>query len=490
MLKNFVKTVSALIIVLLVSTTAFAESSTVNDYVGSGKPGANNAPRLSSTFYFPYSIAWDKDGGMIVVDTYNNLIRKVKDDMVSTIAGLSDKKDTTGLPLGGLVDDDAAKAMFNKPRYAVVDSKGNIFVSDTGNHAIRKISGGKVYTFAGSGKAGYADGTGIKAQLNSPCGIAIDKADNLYVADSLNHVIRKITPTGVVATFAGKQSTDGGFKDGAFSEALFTEPSGIAVDKSGALYVLDSGNQLVRKIDQGAVTTYAGTKGELIAGTAYAQGGFMDGAAAKFNFPKGIDIAEDGTLFIADTWNHAIRAIKPNKEVITIAGAGTPGKRDGTLLGAMFNSPTDVKYKSGNLYIADMWNNSIRMIPLQLGNLPSINDKSKLLEGIQFNPKSNAIQVWVDKKQTLFPDVQPYVANGKTFVPLRFICESWGAQVQWEAEKNQVVVTKGKVSKVFKLNGESIVLKGDRTMIHIRALAEGMGFYVQWVDEHSAVVIS
>lgn len=426
--------ITVALLLLLFSATALAAGISITDYAGSGETGYQDGAKLSAKFSQPYGIVLDKDGGLIVVDSYNNRIRKVKDDQVTTIAGFTDKTDTCGLPRGGFADGNALKAKFNKPRDAAIDSKGNIFITDTGNNAVRKIANGKVYTFAGTGKAGYKDGKGTVAQFNSP--------------------------------------------------------SDIAIDKKGVFYILDSGNQMIRKIDNYKVSTIAGMKADKIAGTNYMQGGFKDGADSRFNFPKGIDVTEDGTIFVPDTWNHRIRAIKPSGEVITVAGNGTPGRKDGTLAESMLNGPVDVLYNSGAIYISDTWNNCIRTMPVTIGNLIRIVDKNELIKGISFLPADDKIQVWVDKKNIAFPDVAPYLNSGKTVVPLRFICEAWGAQVDWNEASKQVEITKGGFHTNFSYDSKIVFNKDGRTMIQLRDLSESMGFYVVWVPEHRAVVIS
>jgi len=217
-------------------------------YAGTGKFDYKDGERQEASFRFPYGIAKDQEGNLIVADSYNNVIRKIKGNEVTTIAGFSKENDSLGFPLGGHVDGDVLKAQFNRPRDIAVDTDGNIFVVDTGNHVIRKIVKGKVQTFVGNGKPGYKDGESHVAQFNNPSGIAIDKSNNLFVTDTLNHVIRKITPQGEVTTYAGKREKTGGYKDSVNNFAKFNEPAGIAIDHQGVLYVLDSGNQLVRKV--------------------------------------------------------------------------------------------------------------------------------------------------------------------------------------------------------------------------------------------------
>ena len=346
--------------------TSIPVAASLTNFAGSGQNSFKDGSRDLSQFNFPYSIALDKDGGILVVDSYNNRIRKITGDKVITLAGSVDKNDIYGFPMAGFKDVDALSAKFNKPRDAVVDSKGNIFVTDTGNNAIRKISNNVVYTFAGNGEAGYVDGEGKKAKFNLPSGITIDKQDNLYVVDSLNNVIRKISPSGEVSTYAGTQLEIGGHKDGALGNAKFNEPSDLVIDKTGALYVTDSGNQVIRKIYNGEVITISGKVEGNVSGTDYVVGDFRDGSAveAKYNFPKGIAITDEGVLLIADTWNNKVRAIKPDGIVCTIAGGDISIDNNQQLDTLALSSPTSVLYSKGYIYICDSWNNSIRVMPL------------------------------------------------------------------------------------------------------------------------------
>jgi len=338
----------------------------LSNFAGSGQNILKDGSKSISGFNYPNSIVLDRNNEIIVVDSYNNCIRKISGDSVTKIAGSSDKKDSYGFPMGDYADGDAMNAKFNRPRDAAVDSKGNIFISDSENNVIRKISNNRVYTFAGTGEAGFSNGEGKTSKFNLPSGITIDKEDNLYVADSLNNVIRKITPNGVVSTFSGVQGESGGYKNGALSEAIFNEPSDIIIDNKGALYITDSGNQVIRKIYNGQVTTISGSVNDKIANTEYIEGGYADGTAseAKYNFPKGISITDEGVLLVADTWNNMIRAMKIDGTVSTIAGSEVIDDSDvnGNLV--QLNKPTDVLYSKGYIYICDSWNNSIRVMPL------------------------------------------------------------------------------------------------------------------------------
>jgi len=479
-------TVIAIITVLL-SGMVYAQEPIVSDFAGTGDMGLGDGPLLKATFSLPWGMAFDRDGSLLVVDSYNSRIRKISGNTVSTLAGFSDANDSYGFPMAGYVDGEALKARFNKPRDIVVDSAGNIYVSDTGNNAIRKISGGKVYTFAGNGTAGYKDGNRTEAQFNCPSGLAIDSSDNVYVADSLNNVIRKITPAGEVSTFAGRFSDVGGYKDGGLSEARFNEPSDIEINEKGELFILDSGNQLVRKISDGQVTTLYGSNTELLSGTSYYQGGFSDGFGrfAKFNFPKGMTLADNDILLIADTWNHRIRAVTSNGKVITIAGFGTAGKENGSPAEAKFNGPADVLYKDGFIYIADMWNNCIRKMPLNLASLKQSAD----LSGIGFDDPKPTPQLWYNKTRLEIPEDSIYFMENKIMVPVEEICKAMGFTAVFDENKNAVKISSGDTSIEFTVNGEHLVIRNGKVDIQLRHLVEAFGLNIEWIQKYRAAVI-
>ena len=216
-----------------------------------------------------------------------------------------------------------------------VDSADNLYVADRNNHTIRKItSGGVVSTLAGSaGATGSAAGTGSAARFNYPEGVAVDSASNLYVADSYNHTIRKITSDGVVSTLAGSAG-NAGSADGTGSAARFNGPSGVAVDSAGNLYVGDYGNHTIRKItSSGVVSTLAG-----LAGARGSADG--TGSAARFNSPNGVTLDSAGNVYVADNQNSTIRKITSGGVVTTLAGsAGASGSADGAGSAARFDAP-------------------------------------------------------------------------------------------------------------------------------------------------------
>lgn len=251
----------------------------------------------------------------------------------------------------GYADGAGSAAQFDNPAGVAVDAVGNIYVADTGNHKIRKVTpDGTVTTLAGS-EEGYADAIGIAAKFNSPMGMTADENGNLYVADFYNHRIRMVTMTGEVSTFAGSTS---GFADGVGAAAQFFSPAGVTLDRVGNVYVADYGNSKIRKITMsGEVTT--------IAGSSY---GYENGTAlmAKFKSPKGLAIDVHDNIYVADYFNFKIRKITPNGKVTTLAGS-VDGDENGTGTDAKFSLPFDVTTDAnGNVFMSDHIKHKIRKI--------------------------------------------------------------------------------------------------------------------------------
>src|SRR5437868_701494 len=318
---------------------------------------AGNAPGGDGTgsqagFNYPYATAVDSAGNVYVADTSNHTIRKITPaGTVTTLAGLAANS--------GSIDGTGPDARFTDPFGVAVDSTGNVYVADTDNSTIRKItSAGVVTTLAGTAEVeGGADGTGSAAQFNYPYGVAVDAGGNVFVADTQNDTIRKITPAGVVTTLAGAVGVTGN-ADGTGSAALFNAPSEIAVDSAGNLYVADTYNFTIRKITSaGVVTTLAGT-----AGTAGSADG--TGSAAQFYYPYGVAADGAGNVYVADTDSNTSRKVTSTGVVTTLAGtAGVPGSANGTGSAAGFNHPSGVAGdNAGNVYVADTDNNTIRKI--------------------------------------------------------------------------------------------------------------------------------
>lgn len=264
----------------------------------------------------------------------------------------------------GVVDGPAAVARLGSLAGVAVDAAGTVYVSD--GHAIRRISpGGAVTTVAGRvAELGDRDGSGAMARFNNPQGVAADAAGNVYVADRDNHTIRKISASGIVSTLAGSAGSAGA-RDGKGSRAQFFRPSGITVDDSGNVFVSDTRNFTIRKISPaGVVSTLAGRPDP----EGSHPDGIVDGlaGAARFSFPQGIAVDTVGNIYVADLFSHAIRKISLTGKVTTWAGQGAPpamGSADGVGRAARFAYPSGVAIdKEGNVYVADTHSFTIRKI--------------------------------------------------------------------------------------------------------------------------------
>jgi sugar lactone lactonase YvrE len=317
-----------------------------------GLPGVLDGPGQDARFNLPSGLAVDAAGGIYVSDTGNHTIRRISPSgNVSTIAGLA------GVP--GLIDGEAAAARFHTPTGLALAPDGSIVVADTGNHSIRRIDPeGKVTTLAGvSGLPGHADGLPETARFNSPSALAIDGNGAIYLTDTDNCLIRKISPQGDVTTHAG---TLLGYDhvDGIGTAAGFAYPTGIAVDAGGNVYVADAGSVTIRRIDASdlMVTTLAGELWEL---------GYIDGNPGRFANPSGMAIAGDGTLLVADSDNHALRSVTADGVVGTVAAspARQPGDVDGAGGNARFRSPFDLAADAtATVFVADTGNRTVRRI--------------------------------------------------------------------------------------------------------------------------------
>jgi sugar lactone lactonase YvrE len=318
---------------------------------GTGTFGSTDGPAATATFDNPTGVAVDAFGNIYVADQSNQKIRKINPaGQVSTMAGSSTR---------GFADGFGSNALFDFPTGVAVDGNGYIYVSDQSNNRIRKINpiNGFVSTLAGGPIAGFANGNGSDALFNFPAGLAVDAAGNIYVADRNNHMIRKISSLGVVSTLAG--SLTAGDNDGTGSAASFRRPSGVAVDGAGNVYVADFGNHKIRKITPGgAVSTLAGGP----------TAGSNDGPAdiATFESPAGVAVDAFSNVYVADMINHKIRKITPVGVVSTLAGIDLEGYVDGAGNVARFYRPFGLALDgSGNLYVADMFNSTIRKIIVQ-----------------------------------------------------------------------------------------------------------------------------
>jgi streptogramin lyase len=306
-----------------------AENAGTAATLAGGAYGYMDGAYASAQFRSPRGMAIDVTGQLFVADTGNRAVRRLAlDGTVSTLAGGPEQ------------------AQIQEPHGLAVNAAGQVFVSDTARHAIYRIApDGTVTLLAGGTQPGYADGTGAQAQFDDPRGLALDAAGNLFVADMNNHCIRKVTPTGEVTTFAG--SVTMGAADGTGPAATFTSPIALAFGAGGDLFVADIVTHSLRKITpSGVVTTFAG-------GASGDADGL--GTAARFAHPWAIASDARGTLYVVDGEQASrIRRIGTDAQVSTLAGGATPGYQNGAGAQARFFSAFALTASScGRLYLTD-----------------------------------------------------------------------------------------------------------------------------------------
>ena len=353
----------AIIAIALFAGSAQAQLFNMTTFAGSAAQGNVDGVTNASQFNNPGGVAMDSSGNIYVADTADDTIRKISaNGTVSTLAGAPG--------VAGSADGTGTNALFNGPVGIAVDSSGNVYVSDTGNDTIRKItSDGVVSTLAGlAGNAGSANGVGTNASFYSPEGLALDAGGEIFVADTWNDTIRAVSPSGSVSTYIGQAGIFGS-TNAVGTNALLYEPSAVAIDANGNIFVADTGNNIIREIvPGGTVTTVAGSVGDF---------GSIDatGTNAWFNAPQGISVDASDNLYVADYLNNTIRKVTSAGVVTTIAGApGIFGSANGLGTNALFWGPQGIVVCPTNnnlVYVADTGNSIIRQISL-LGIKPII----------------------------------------------------------------------------------------------------------------------
>jgi secreted PhoX family phosphatase len=334
----------------------------IHTVAGNGTAGydGDGGPATAALLNAPLSIAVDTAGNLYTADAFNHRIRKVNSEgMISTVAG----NGTVGYGGDG---GSATAAQLNYPSGVAVDTAGNLYIVDWGNARIRKVTlEGVINTVAGNGTNGYSGdgGSATTAQLWYPEGAAVDTAGNLYIADTYNYRIRKVTSAGVITTVAGKNGNGYLGDGGPATAALLNVPRSIALDPSGNLYIADTDNHRIRKVtSEGVISTVAGN------GTRGYLGDGGPATAALLSYPYGVAVDAAGSLYIADAGNNRIRKVTPEGMISTVAGNGTfsfdgYSGDGGPATAAQLHFPTDVDVDAaGNLYIADCANHCIRKV--------------------------------------------------------------------------------------------------------------------------------
>jgi trimeric autotransporter adhesin len=320
---------------------------------GGGSPygnfGGDEGPATNAQLAQPRGIAFDSAGNLYIADTGNHRIREVSNGIITTVAGAG----SGNSPVGAFGGDNfpAVNAQLNAPSAIAADSSGNLYIADGNNNRVRKVAGGVITTLVGGASSGD-NGPATNTRLLQPTGVAVDSAGSLYVVDTQNRTVRRVT-NGVISTVAGGGSLTDNFV--AIGAGL-SGPLGIALDSSGNLYIAESLANRVRKVSNGIITTVAGN------GTAGFSGDGGAAADGQLNFPSAVAVDSAGNVYIADTNNNRIRKVS-NGVITTIAGTGTPGSQGdgGPAVNGQLNFPTGIAADSaGNLYITD--GNRIRRI--------------------------------------------------------------------------------------------------------------------------------
>ena len=343
---TFVMTVAAAPIATIYSISTFAGTG-LSGFSGDG--GTATAAQMS----YPYAVAVTSAGIKYIADQVNNRIRKVTAaGVISTIAGNGSVGNTGD---GGA----ATAATFSNPTGVAVDAAGNVYVADYGNNRIRKISTtGIISNYAGSG-IGLDGGAATAADVYHPSGVAVDASGNVYIAETGNNRVRKVTTSGIISTIAGNGVVGYSGDGGAGTAAKLSSPVGVSTDASGNVYIADLGNHRIRKVTAGIISTVAGT------GVAGFSGDGGLATAAAINTPYGMSVDASGNIFICDYNNFRVRKVNTAGIMSTIAGtgAGSYSGDGGLATAAELNRPTGIAVDaSGNIYIADVNNQRVRKL--------------------------------------------------------------------------------------------------------------------------------
>ncbi|MCY4595485.1 MAG: NHL repeat-containing protein, partial [Bryobacterales bacterium] len=338
--------------------SAGLQSGTIVTVAGNGEFFVRDGgPATGAEIASPSGVAVDTAGNLYIADSSSHRVRRVDPaGVITTVAGT----DVRGYGGDGGA---AANAQLHFPSGVAVDGLGNLYIADRSNHRVRKVDrAGVITTVAGTGELGYGGdgGPAAGAELASPSGVAVDGSGNLYIADESNHRVRRVDPAGVITTVAGTAALGYGGDGGPAASAELAFPLGVAVDGSGNLYIADSWNDRVRKVDRaGVITTVAGTGERGYGG----DGG--PAASAQLYSPRGVAVDGSGNLYIADSSNDRVRRVDLAGVITTVAGTGALGYGgdSGPAVNARLGDPSAVAVDaSGNLYIADGWNHRVRKV--------------------------------------------------------------------------------------------------------------------------------
>ncbi len=354
---------------LAVAAFGQAPKFTISTVAGTGTSGfsGDGGAATAASLSFPAGLTFDGSGNMYIADSFNSRIRKVgTDGNISTIAG------TGAFGFAG-DKNTATQAILNRPYSVAVDGAGNVYIADALNHSVRKIAGGTMSTVVGNGfgvqGSGGDGGPATSAILDTPTAILLDSSGNLYIADTLNNRVRKVGTDGNINTVAGNGAANSTGDGGPATSASLNSPEGLALDGSGNLYISDTAGHRVRKVTpDGTITTIAGN------GLGGQQGDGGPATQASLYYPKGLAIDKSGNLFIADWLNSRIRVVTPDGKIYTAAGNGFFAYYGdgGPATSAALRFPWGLAVdSSGKVYIADDENSVVRVLTPVAGSQTS-----------------------------------------------------------------------------------------------------------------------
>ncbi len=386
------RTGAAIFFCAVVSQAQIKRVYSIDAFAGNGTSGfaGDGSAATSANLSGPYGVAVDSSGGVYVADQFNNRIRKVSGGSISTAAG-----DGTAAFKG---DGSAATSgQINGALGVAVDSSGNLYIADTNNNVIRKVTGSTISTVVGSntapGPIGGDGGSAAGSYIFHPTSVAFDGLGNYYIADSANARIRKVDKAGIITTIAGNGTNGYNNDDVVATLSEINNPQGIAADARGNVYVADTNNHRIRKITPGGtISTIAGT------GTGGFSGDGGPADKARVNSPKGIAVDSDGNVYISDTLSNRIRIITLDGNISTIAGSGAGGSTGdgGPALQARLFFPTGIAVDAAkNVYVADNQNNRVRKLTY-VPQTPAILDGGVISASAYGGFKSIAPGTWIE----------------------------------------------------------------------------------------------
>jgi len=447
--------------------------------------------RFLDELYYPIGIALN-GGFLIVADSMADRIQIFSEDGNMRI-GRPGQFGFSYYDSGAMLDGYRENALFTKPSGVFVTPNGEILVADTENHTIRRINDDFVITLAGNGRAGFANGIEGNAQFNSPRAAVMCDDGYIYVADTLNHVIRRIDHFGNVTTYAGL-AQNSGFVDGDLTQARFFEPSGLYVTQDGVLYVADAANHSIRRIENGIVSTVAGQPGELDRFTGYYEGGFVDGTSdgARFNFPRDVAVLPNGYILVADSLNHAIRMITP-EYTRTIVGSGAADMFHASVENLRLSRPEGIATDGETLFISDTINNRVLAIPLTERVLQGRPSRYEMLatSGLSADsrfPYRGDIRVFLGNERINFGQVHPWNSAESIFMPIRSLLEALGANVELDQRENRLYITIGDTITALTQDSDYFIMRG----VAVTTLEEIMRLFpytLEWFPELSLITM-